>query len=139
MKWLLDTCVLSELSRKRPDPKALSWMERVQDDLLFISVLTIGELRKGIVAHRDPQRRKVLTKWLQDEVLEPFADTILPVDCEIAERWGEICGEAERNGRPRPVVDSLLAATAIVHGLTVATRNVGDFADTGALIFNPFE
>ena len=139
MKWLLDTCVLSELSRKRPDPKVLAWMEKTQDDLLFISVLTIGELRKGIVAHPDAPRRKELSQWLEADILEPFADTILLVDCKIAEQWGIICGEADRIGRPRPAIDSLLAATAVVHGLTVATRNVADFVETGATVFNPFE
>ena len=138
MKWLLDTCVLSELSRKRPDPNVMAWMESVQDDLLFISVLTIGELRKGIAASPDPARRESLRQWLESDVLEPFSDTLLPVDAAIAERWGDICGEAERTGRKRPAIDALLAATALVHGLTVVTRNVADFAGTGAAVFNPF-
>ena len=138
MKWLLDTCVLSELSRKRPDPNVMAWMESVQDDLLFISVLTVGELRKGIAANPDPARRESLRQWLKSDILKPFADTILPVDMAIAERWGMICGEAERSGRTRPAIDALLAATALVHGLTVATRNVDDFSGTGASLFNPF-
>ena len=139
MKWLLDTCVLSELSRKRPHPNVMAWMESVQDDLLFISVLTVGELRKGIAANPDPARRESLRQWLESDIFEPFSDTILPVDTAIAERWGDICGEAERTGRKRPAIDALLAATALVHGLTVATRNVADFAGTGAVVFNPFE
>ena len=138
MKWLLDTCVLSELSRKRPNPNVMAWMESVQDDLLFISVLTVGELRKGIAANPDPARRESLRQWLKSDILKPFADTILPVDMAIAERWGMICGEAERSGRTRPAIDALLAATALVHGLTVATRNVDDFSGTGASLFNPF-
>ncbi len=138
MKWLLDTCVLSELSRKRPDPNVMTWMESVQDDLLFISVLTVGELRKGIAANQDAARRESLQRWLESDVLEAFSGAILPIDREIAERWGILCGEAERSGRTRPAIDALLAATALVHGLTVATRNVGDFSGTGAALFNPF-
>ena len=139
MKWLLDTCVLSELAKKRPDRNVLAWMERIEDDLQFVSVQTVGEIRKGIEKVVDARRRAALDEWFRTSVVEPFSDCILPVDVAVAERWGRLCGEAERAGKPRPAVDSLLAATALAHGLTLATRNVADMAWTGADLFNPFE
>lgn len=139
MSWLLDTCVVSELGRKRPDRRVLRWMRDAQDDLQFLSVLTLGELRKGAAKAADPARREAIRRWIDEEIAVTFADAILPVDLAVAERWGSLCGEAERRGRPRPAIDALLAATALVHGLTLVTRNVSDVEWTGVLVFNPFD
>ena len=139
MSWLLDTCVVSELGRKRPDRRVLRWMRDAQDDLQFLSVLTIGELRKGVAKAADPTRRETIRRWIDEEIAVTFSDAILPVDLAVAERWGSLCGEAERRGRPRPAIDALLAATALVHGLTLVTRNVSDVEWTGVLVFNPFD
>lgn len=138
MSWLLDTCVVSELGRKRPDRRVLRWMRDAQDDLQFLSVLTLGELRKGAAKAADPARREAIRRWIDEEIAVTFSDAILPVDLAVAERWGSLCGEAERRGRPRPAIDALLAATALVHGLTLVTRNVSDVEWTGVLVFNPF-
>ncbi|MBQ6247766.1 MAG: type II toxin-antitoxin system VapC family toxin [Kiritimatiellae bacterium] len=139
MSWLLDTCVVSELGRKRPDRRVLRWMRDAQDDLQFLSVLTLGELRKGAAKAADPARREAIRRWIDEEIAVTFSDAILPVDLAVAERWGSLCGEAERRGRPRPAIDALLAATALVHGLTLVTRNVSDVEWTGVLVFNPFD
>lgn len=139
MSWLLDTCVVSELGRKRPDRRVLRWMRDAQDDLQFLSVLTLGELRKGAAKAADPARREAIRRWIDEEIAVTFSDAILPVDLAVAERWGSLCGEAERRGRPRPAIDALLAATALVHGLTLVTRNVTDVEWTGVSVFNPFD
>lgn len=139
MSWLLDTCVVSELGRKRPDRRVLRWMRDAQDDLQFLSVLTLGELRKGAAKAADPARREAIRRWIDEEIAVTFSDAILPVDLAVAERWGSLCGEAERRGRPRPAIDALLAATALVHGLTLVTRNVSDVEWTGVPVFNPFD
>ena len=139
MSWLLDTCVVSELGRKRPDRRVLRWMRDAQDDLQFLSVLTLGELRKGAAKAADPARREAIRRWIDEEIAVTFSDAILPVDLAVAERWGSLCGEAERRGRPRPAIDALLAATALVHGLTLVTRNVTDVEWTGVAVFNPFD
>ena len=139
MSWLLDTCIVSELGRKRPDRRVLRWMRDAQDDLQFLSVLTLGELRKGAAKAADPTRRETIRRWIDEEIAVTFSDAILPVDLAVAERWGSLCGEAERRGRPRPAIDALLAATALVHGLTLVTRNVSDVEWTGVSVFNPFD
>lgn len=114
-------------------------MRDAQDDLQFLSVLTLGELRKGAAKAADPARREAIRRWIDEEIAVTFSDAILPVDLAVAERWGSLCGEAERRGRPRPAIDALLAATALVHGLTLVTRNVSDVEWTGVLVFNPFD
>ena len=139
MNWLRDTCVVSELGRKRPDRRVLRWMQGAQDDLQFLSVLTLGELRKGAAKASDPKRRETIRRWIEEDIAAAFSDAILPVDLAVAERWGTLCGEAERSGRPRPAIDALLAATALVHGLTLVTRNVSDVEWTGVSVFNPFD
>ena len=138
MKYLLDTCVVSELANHRPDQRVVGWLCGLDSDSLYLSFVSIGELAKGIAKRGGDARGKALESWLHDDILDCFAHRILPVDQEVALKWGCICGEAERFGRPRPALDALIAATALVHGLTVATRNVNDMKWTGVSVFNPF-
>lgn len=136
MSYLLDTNVLSEAVRKQPDPKVRDWLERTPDDLLYVSVLTLGELRKGIEMTADPVRRERLRQWLESDVPDWFGDRILPVDGGVADRWGRMCAAI---GRPLPAIDSLLAATALRHDLRLVTRNVRDFEAPGLVVVNPWQ
>jgi toxin FitB len=135
MSWLVDTNVISELSRKAPNPKVAEWLLERQDDL-FISVLCIGELEKGLAMLAEATRRVRLERWVRNDVLAWFGDRVLPVDARVAVRWGRLLGEA---GEPLPAVDSLIAATAMTHRLTVATRDVEGFSRTGVSLVNPWE
>ena len=131
---LLDTNVLSELRRKRPDARVAAWWHGVPDHLLHVSVLTLGEIRYGAARlhERDPGAAEVFDRWLS-ELDTFFADRTLSVNRDVADRWGRL-----RTARPLPVVDALLAATAIEHHLTLVTRNARDVEGTGARVLNPF-
>ncbi len=140
MKYLLDTCVVSELANRHPVPGVLEWLKAQDSESLYLSVVTVGELRKGIAKRGGDDRGLKLEKWLREDILGAFSDRILPVDNEVALEWGRLCGEAERIGRKRPAVDALIAATATVHGLQLVTRNVSDMEGMGLRlpILNPF-
>jgi hypothetical protein len=135
LSYLLDTNVISEL-RKGPrcDPNVRAWFSPIPEEELFVSVLTIGEIRKGIesIRLRDQAAARVLDRWLR-HLVSSYKDRILPVDQEVAEQWGEM-----NVPDPLPVMDGLIAATARVHELTVATRNAKDRARTGVPFVNPF-
>ena len=135
MSYLLDTNVLSELRRKTPDAAVLAWFARRPASTLYLSVLTFGELRKGIEGVPDAKRRMALTDWLETDLPAFFAGRILPVDAQVADRWGRLLSAA---GRPLPAIDSLLAASAAQHGLSMVTRNSRDFADLGLDVINPW-
>ena len=135
MSYLLDTNVLSELRRKTPDIAVLEWFARRPASTLYLSVLTFGELRKGIEGVLDAKRRMALTDWLETDLPAFFAGRILPVDAQVADRWGRLLSAA---GRPLPAIDSLLAASAAQHGLSMVTRNSRDFADLGLDVINPW-
>ena len=134
--FLLDTNVVSEIRKgEHCQTRVAAWFDRVGDADLFISVLTVGEIRKGIesVRPRDLRRAERLERWLAE--LERFyAERILPVDARVADAWGRICAR-----RSVPTVDSLLAATAMVHDMTLVTRNTSDVDGLGASVLNPFE
>ena len=139
MTFLLDTCVISEMDKVRPNLAVVRWIDSVEEGKLFLSVLTLGELEKGIAKLQDVSRKDVLREWLEQDLAERFAGRILPIDTSVAVAWGKMQGEAERNGNKLPVIDSLLAATAQTNGLTLATRNVVDFERCGSRVFNPWE
>ena len=137
--FLIDTNVVSEFVRHRnPDPRVRNWLEAADTESLYASVLTMGEIRFGIELLSPGRRRRQLEQWLEQELREWFENRLLPVDGAIAERWGLMSAQALRKGRPLSIVDGLLAATALEHDLTLVTRNVGDFAGSGALILNPW-
>ena len=139
MTFLLDTCVISEMVKARPNQVVVRWIDSVEEGKLFLSVLSLGELEKGIAKLQDVSRKNVLREWLEQDLAERFAGRILPIDTSIAIAWGEMQGDAERSGNKLPVIDSLLAATAQTNGLTLATRNVVDFERCGSRVFNPWE
>ena len=138
MSWLLDTCALSEYARKAPAPKVIDWLDEQDEASLFISVVTLGEIEKGILKLRkaDLRRSQKLTAWL-GKVEQRFAGRILPLDAAALHVWAQIAAHTELAGQPMPVMDGLLMATAQCHGLTVVTRNVQDFA-LYPQVFNPW-
>ncbi len=138
MSFLLDTPVVSELVRKSPSAPVLEWIAGQDEASLYLSVLTIGEIEKGIARLPASARRNRLLSWVRRDLVERFGGRLLPIDARTAARWGAITGESEKRGRPLPVIDCLIAATALMHGLTVATRNVGDFERCGAACINPW-
>ena len=129
MSWLLDTCALSEYAKKAPAPEVIAWLDEQDEASLFISVISLGEIEKGILKLRktDPRRSQKLTAWL-GKVEQRFAGRVLPLDAAALHVWAQIAAHAELAGQPMPVMDGLLMATAQCHGLTVVTRNVQDFA-----------
>ncbi len=137
--FLLDTNVISELVKPRPEPAVVRWVEESDENLLYLSVLTLGEIRKGVAALPQSARRVELEAWLESDLRLRFSKRILAIDEDIADRWGILAGQAQKDGRELPVIDGLLAATAIHHNLTLVTRNTSDIASTGTLLFNPWE
>jgi toxin FitB len=139
VKYLLDTCLVSELVRKKPDAKVVKWVAGCDEDLTYISVLTLGEIQKGISRLGDMKRQATLQMWLDSDLRHRFGDRILPITPEIAQTWGVMQGEAEAKGLAIPSIDGLIGATAVTHNLTVVTRNVTDITKTGAKVLNPWE
>ena len=136
--YLLDTCVLSELTKRRPEPAVIEWVDAVDEASLFISVITVGEIRKGIARLAHSARRGELETWLEMDLLGRFANRILPFDVETLLFWGALTARLEGEGRPLPAVDSLIAATSLHNHLALVTRNVKDFEGTGLVIVNPW-
>jgi hypothetical protein len=138
VSWLLDTCVISELAKPRPAPSVVAWIRGSPEDELFISVITLGELEKGIARLPGSARRKTLEAWVREDVADRFRGRVLAVDIAVASRWGALSGASESRGQPLPVLDSLIAATSLQHGLTVVTRNTDDLERCGARCLNPW-
>ncbi len=139
MNYLLDTCVVSELIKKKPERTVVDWIKSKDEMTLFLSVLTIGELQKGITKLDDSRKKQRLIGWLESDLVKRFEKRILPVSEAIAIKWGEIQGIAEQSGKKMPVIDSLIAATGITHDLQVITRNIIDMKVSGVNLFNPWD
>ena len=137
--FLLDTNCISELVRSKPEPRVLRWMEAADESLLYLSVLTLGEIRKGVAALPQGIRRTHLETWLKLELRARFSGRVLSIDTAVADRWGLLAAEAKRKGKALSAIDGLLAATALQHNLTIVSRNVSDFAGTQATVLNPWE
>lgn len=135
MSYLLDTNVISELVRTKPAKEVLAWFENIPSEALHISVLTLGEIRKGIEQLPESARREKLRLWLEHDLADWFGSRILPVDAPVADRWGRLIAQM---GRPVPSIDSLLAATALHHELRIVTRNQKDFEYSGLEVVNPW-
>ena len=137
--FLLDTNVPSELTRPKSDPKVEKWLEEVEDEQIFFSVVSLGEILKGVTLLPKSKRRTELQRWLDDTLRPWFAGRILPVTEPIAERWGILSGQCQLKGKTIKVADGLIAATALHHDLTIVTRNVKDFKQLGVGLLNPWE
>ena len=138
MTYLLDTCLISELVAKQPNQKVLDWVDAQVPETLYLSVITIGEIAKGICKLTPSKRKESLTTWLNETLPNRFENRILTLDVSTMVLWGNLVGQLEQNGRPLPAMDSLIAAIALQHSLSLVTRNENDFAGTGVVIVNPW-
>jgi len=137
MKYLLDTCVISEFTKSQPENRVLDWLQTTQAETLFLSVINIGEIKKGVYKLSASNRKQALRLWLS-VLLENYRDRILPIDLAIIENWSTIVANAEKSGQPVASMDSLIAATAYTHHLTLVTRNERDFAACNITMINPW-
>ena len=143
MTYLLDTCILSKLRKLKthPNHSLESWLKKHKTNAYYISVISIGEIQKGISKLRETElhHKMILENWLISELIPFFESRILPIDVSTVSIWGELCGLCEKKGKLLPVLDSLIAASAIQHQLILVTENIKDFIHTGAKLLNPCE
>lgn len=138
MKYLLDTCVLSELVKPRPEPRVLDWINRREETELHIAAMTLAELQRGVARLPASRRKTELGDWLT-QLHAGFAGRVLSFTAETAGYWGEMCARAEADGRTLAAFDSLIAATALEHGLVLVTRNTADFAAAPVVVVDPWK
>lgn len=139
MNYLLDTCVLSEFTRRKPEEKVIQWLDSIAEDKLFISVITVGEIQHGIERLPDSQRKTKLIVWMNDGLIDRFGPRILPVDTQTMFLWGSLTAKMVLSGQTLGVMDGLIMATALQNNLIVVTRNVTDFLPCGVQVLNPWE
>ena len=138
MNYILDTNVVSELVAREADQMVINWIDSIDSESVFLSVITIGELKKGIEKLPDSKRKKTLETWLEEDLLVRFRGRILPLDLPVLLEWGTLIAGLEKEGKPIPAIDSLLAATATQTGFTLVTRNTGHFEPAGISVLNPW-
>ncbi|HEY3341147.1 MAG TPA: type II toxin-antitoxin system VapC family toxin [Anaerolineae bacterium] len=139
MKYLLDTNVISELVAKQPNPRVIRWIDQLEPDGVFLSVITIGELSKGIERLPSSKRKETLYGWLRDDLLLRFSGRILTLDIDVMLTWGTLTGQLEHIGKPLSAMDSLIAALALYHHCSLATRNIEHFKQTEVSLVNPWD
>ena len=139
MNYLLDTCLLSELCRLQPNTGVVRWIEHTDETRLQIAAISMGEIQKGVTKLNAGRKQQQIQDWLDQDLRPRFSGRILSIDEEVSLEWGILLGTAERRGRPQPVIDSLIAAIAVVHNLTLVTRNVSDFESMPIRLLNPWE
>ena len=139
MKYLLDTCVISEVIKKEPNKNVISWLQAQDEANLFLSPLTFGEIQKGIQKDPDQNRKKRLTIWVEEDLKKRFENRIIPIDLKVVTNWGSIQGLAELAGRTMPTLDGLIAVSGLTYNCVVATRNTSDMEQSTAELFNPWE
>jgi len=138
MNYLLDTCLISELAKSKPDQRVVDWILSENETNFYISVLTFGELHKGVEKLPESKKKEELRIWIADELKNRFQNRVIGIDMRVSILWGKIQCFAEKNGKSMPVIDSLIAATGIAYDLTVVTRNVTDMEQSGVKLFNPW-
>ncbi|MBI3976948.1 MAG: type II toxin-antitoxin system VapC family toxin [Chloroflexi bacterium] len=138
MNYLLDTCVLSEFTKRRPDDNVVQWVAAAEEDRLFLSVLSLGEIKRGIERLPESRRKNDLNAWLNGALLPRFAGRLITVDADIMLLWGTLTARLESQGKPMPIVDSLIAASALHGNLAVVTRNEVDFVHANIPVMNPW-
>jgi toxin FitB len=138
MSYLIDTCCISELVKKKPNPNVLKWFAGQDEFSMYLSVITFGELRKGIEKLPESKKKKELNQWVKEDLNHRFKNRVININMEEVNRWGKILATAEKNGKALPAIDSLIAATAQVHDLSVVTRNTQDMEGSGVEVINPW-
>jgi tRNA(fMet)-specific endonuclease VapC len=138
MKYLLDTCVISELVSKRPETAVINWIDSIDDEHIYLSVITLGEIKKGVEKLPDSARKEQLTAWLEEDLLSRFQGRVMGVDASVMFTWGTLTAKLEQRGTPMPAIDSLIAAIALHGNLTLVTRNIQDFQGSGIALLNPW-
>ena len=138
MKYLLDTCVISEIIKPKPDKNVISWVQDQDESCLYLSVLTFGEIEKGIEKAQDKPRKRKLQLWVEQDLKQRFINRIIAIDLDISVRWGAIQGQAELVGKPMPVIDGLIAVSGLVHDCVVVTRNIADMEQSSVELLNPW-
>lgn len=139
MRYLLDTNVVSELSKPHPDPMVVAWIDEVDIAGVYLSVVTVGEIRKGIARLPSSKRRAYIEHWVETVLFAEFQANIVPFELDMALAWGDLTGRLERAGKRMQVIDSLIAATALQGDFILVTRNEADFAATGVKLLNPWQ
>jgi len=139
MKYLLDTCVISEAIKPKPDRKVMAWLKKQDEKDLYLSVLTFGEIEKGIEKSIDQKRKNKLKLWVEDDLKRRFEGRVLQIDIRVASKWGEIQGKSEMVGKPLPSIDGLIAVTGLVNSCVVVTRNISDMQQSSVELHNPWE
>ncbi len=139
MNYLLDTCILSEFTRRQPAQRVVEWLDSIEEDKLIISAITIGEIQHEIERMPDSHRKTELLVWMNNGLLQRFSGRMIAIDAPTMLLWGSLTARLEAIGQPMGVMDSLIAASALHHHLVLATRNVSDFRPAGVQIINPWE
>ena len=139
MKYLIDTCVISELIKKKPNENVINWITGNDEQDLFLSTLTFGEIYKGIGKISNISKKTTFSQWIEHDLKERFKNRILAIDINVAKMWGKIQGSAELEGKPMPAIDSLIAATGLAYNLTVVTRNISDMQQSKVVLLNPWK
>ena len=138
MSYLLDTCVISELVKPKPNRRVVTWIKFCPEEQFFLSTITIGEIQKGISKLAESKRKERFQHWLDNDLMTRFDGRIIGIDAGVAKRWGVLLADMERIGRPMPVIDGLIAASALVNNMVLVTRNTIDMTERGVMIHNPW-
>ena len=139
MRYLLDTCVISEIVKLKPNKNVISWFEKQDESSLFLSVLTFGEIEKGIEKAPDKIRKKKLRLWVEEDLKQRFEGRVLPIDLQVSTQWGILQGKSEQAGKPMPAIDGLIAVSGLVNNCIVVTRNTSDMEQSTVELFNPWD
>jgi predicted nucleic acid-binding protein len=139
MNYLLDTCLLSEFTRRQPEQKVIRWLDSIDEEKLFVCVITVGEIQHGIERLSESRRKVELLTWLNNRLIDRFSARILPLDTSTMILWGSLMARMEKSGQPIAVMDALIAASATQNNLIIATRNISDFLPCGVPLINPWE
>lgn len=139
MKYLIDTCVISEVIKPNPNSNVLNWLGNQEEQNLYLSVLTFGEIEKGIEKSVSLNKKRKLKLWVEEELKQRFKNRVLPIEMQVATTWGEIQGRSEIIGKPLPSIDGLIAVTGLVNNCVVVTRNISDMEQSGVELLNPWQ